>query len=244
MSSYSDYVNDTQFLDGYNAYQARYAEQIPERDKVMLRLIAGLTAGEPKRLLDIGCSTGNLLMHIRRFFPKLELTGGELAESSLAIAQQNPELEGVRLQKMDMLAISGKYDVIVSNAVTYLFDDALYEQAARSVHAALAPGGAWIDFEWFNPFHDQRLTIREYTPSHPGGLDIHVRPYEQVTETLKGVGFHTLDFRPFEIGIDLPHKGFAGAPETHTIPTTTGERLQFRGTLYQPWCHLLASRPK
>ena len=239
---YREYVVDSQFLDGYNAYQAKYATQIPERDKATMKLVARLTGGKRARVLDIGCSTGNLLMHMRRFFPKLDLCGGELAESSLGIARQNPELNTVKLLKMDMLAIEGIYDVIVSNAVTYLFDDALFERAARSVFSALAPGGAWIDFDWFSPFNDQRVTINETTPSHPHGLDIHIRPYNQVARTLRSIGFGEVEFHPFEIPIDLPKPAtFDGAPETFTVRTEEGKRLQFRGALVQPWCHLIAS---
>ena len=242
MSSYSDYVVDKAFLESYNAYQAKYASQIPERDKVTLRIIAGLTGGKSARLLDIGCSTGNLLAHIRRALPHLELAGGELAEPSLAVARQNPELQSVRLEKMDMLEIRDAYDIIVSNAVTYLFDDRQFEAAARSVQRALQPGGAWIDFDWFSPFRDQRLTITETTPSHPDGLVIHVRPYAQVESTLKAAGFSRAEFQPFEIPIDLPMAGHEGDPITYTVRAEAGKRLQFRGVLAQPWCHLIARR--
>ena len=48
----------------------------------MLGLIAEKTQGRGAPL-DIGCSTGNLLFHIKRAFLEMTLTGGELAGSSL-----------------------------------------------------------------------------------------------------------------------------------------------------------------
>lgn len=239
--SYDKYVKDEQFLTGYNAYQEKYASQITERDKVTLKLIARLTGGKGK-LLDVGCSTGNLLLHVSRFLSGLQLTGGELADSSLAAAKRNADLANAKLEKMDMLAIpyKGEFDVIVSNAVTYLFDDAQFSTACKSVHQALKPGGSWIDFDWFSPFSGQRYTINEITPSHPHGLNIHVRPYDLAERILKEAGF-SATFEPFEIPIDLPMQGLSGDPITYTVKTE-GSRLQFRGAIYQPWHHLIAKK--
>lgn len=241
MTNYSDYVIDNHFLDRYNAYQAKYAERMPERDKVTLKIIAGLTDGKHKRVLDIGCSTGNLLLHIKRFFPNLELFGGDLAESSIEIARKNPDLAGVKIAKMDMLAITGEYDVIVSNAVTYLFTDEQFVRAASGIRNGLRTGGAWIDFDWFSPFTDQRVTINEITPSHPKGIDIHIRTYKQVSATLSAAGFKSIEFKRFDIPIDIALTGYEGDPITYTEQTMDGRRLQFRGALSQPWCHLVAT---
>ncbi len=235
---YTDYVVDKHFLDQYNAYQARYAVRMPERDKVTLQLLGALASGKNAKVLDIGCSTGNLLLHMKRLYPQFELHGGDLAESSIAVARANPELAGISIRKMDMLSIDGHYDVIISNAVTYLFDDVLFAKAAASVRKAAK---SWIDFDWFSPFDDQRLTIREVSPSHPDGLDIHVRPYNAATELLRRAGFQEISFRKFEIPIDLPFRGFAGDPITYTEKTADGRRLQLRGALYQPWHHLIAN---
>lgn len=243
MPSYDHYVRDEQFLDGYNAYQRKYAVQIPERDKVTLKLLARLTGGKGK-VLDIGCSTGNLLLHISRFLSGLQLTGGELAESSLEAAKANADLASAKLEKMDMLAIPyrSEFDVIVSNAVTYLFDDTQFEAACRSVCFALKPGGAWIDFDWFSPFSGQRYTINEITESHPLGLDIHVRPYAHAERILRRAGFDNATFEPFDIPIDLPLVSLDGVPITHTVKAE-GRRLQLRGSIFQPWCHLVATKP-
>lgn len=239
MSSYDHYVKDKQFLDYYNEYQKRYASQMAERDKVMLKLIATATAGQPASLLDIGCSTGNLLLHTRRFFSNLTLFGGELAESSLEAARANPELQGVTFQAMDMLDIPGQYDVIVCNAVTYLFDNALFDKAIASVAKALKPGGTFIDFEWFNPF-DQHLEINEKSQSHPDGLTIHVRTYREVRAALTKAGLSRVQFNPFHMPIDLPPPDMDGDVITYTKKMEDGDRLSMRGVLNQPWCHMVA----
>jgi hypothetical protein len=68
-SSYGHYVRDEPFLRSYNAHQRQFVEQMHERDRVMLGLIDEKTGGKGS-LLDIGCSTGNLLAHISRAFPR------------------------------------------------------------------------------------------------------------------------------------------------------------------------------
>ena len=83
-SSYQNYVTDEQFLSDYNSYQAKYAANIRESDKVMLAILRDVIAkyekkDKPLRLLDVGCSTGNLLLHLKYHFPELDLTGGDLA---------------------------------------------------------------------------------------------------------------------------------------------------------------------
>src|SRR5260221_4780077 len=186
--SYEKYVKDEAFLGYYNDYQKRYAGQIAERDKVLLGLVAEKTRGQGS-LLDIGCSTGNLLLHLKRAFPDLKLTGGELAESSLAEARGNPDLAGVEFRTMDMLDIYGQYDCITANAVTYLFAMPEYERAIQSIANALKPGGTFISFDWYHSHGGQSFAITEITPSHPEGLTIHSRPYGQVSRVLTKAGF-------------------------------------------------------
>jgi len=241
VSSYEKYVKDSTFLAYYNEYQRRYAGQIAERDKVLLGLLAEKTQGRGT-LLDIGCSTGNLLLHIRRAFPEMKISGGELADSSLAEARANPELAGIVFEQMDMLDLKGRYDCIVANAVAVYFGWDEYERALASVARALSPGGIYFAFEWLHPFDDQDLEIIETTVSHPEGLKIHFRPYGKVARLLTKYGFEDVEFHPFVLPIDLPFPGHQGDAISYTMRKDDGERLCFRGALYQPWCHMSARK--
>jgi SAM-dependent methyltransferase len=242
MTSYDKYVKDENFLAFYNDYQKRYAGQIAERDKVMLGLIAEKTQGRGT-LLDIGCSTGNLLLHIKRAFPDMSLTGGELAESSLTAARANPELAGIEFRAMDMLDIPGQYDCITANAVTYLFNHAEYERAVASIARALRPNGTFISFDWYHEFDGQDLAITEFTAGHPDGLVIHARPYSRVSAIFGKAGLDGIAFQPFRIPIDLPEPtDKSGDPITYTVRQENGDRLCMRGALFQPWCHIVATK--
>jgi SAM-dependent methyltransferase len=246
-TSYSHYVTDQSFLSDYNAYQAKYAKDIRESDKVLLEIVRdaiGANRTRPLRLLDIGCSTGNLLLHLKRLFPDLELTGADLAESSLEECRRNPALEGIRFEKLDMLKLPRKdhFDIVVANAVAVYFYWDEYEKALRSVGASLRRGGTYIAFEWLHPFEHQDIVITETTMGHPEGLRICFRPMKRVAELLGNAGFTDIQFRPFDIPIELPMRGHDQEVFSYTVRAADGRNICFRGALSQPWCHLIARK--
>lgn len=246
--SYQDYVTDKTFLDEYNSYQAKYAKQMRESDKVLVGLVSDIVAKHDPakgtlKLLDVGCSTGNFLLHLRKLFLQLELTGGDLAESSLEECRANPELNGVAFKILDLLNLPEKneYDIITINAVLYMMEDAQFEIALKNIAGTLKPGGTMIVFDFFHPY-PQDLHIIEMSKSHPAGLRLRFRPMATVEATLASSGFADPMFRPFTLPIDLPPSGGEGDLITYTVPAADGRRLPFRGTLFQPWCHLSATK--
>lgn len=248
-TSYDEYVNDEAFLRQYNAYQERYAVNLRESDKVLIRMIGEAFSRHdastgPFKLLDIGCSTGNLLSHLRNLFPGMELVGGELAESSLDVCRANPKLAGIRFERLDMLDLvyEAEFDVIVANAVAVYFYWDEYAKAARSCNRALKKGGTYLAFEWLHPFTHQDVTIVETSIGHPNGLRICFRPMPKVASVFKDAGFSEVAFHPFELPIELPKPDFDEEVVSYTVKADDNRNLCFRGTLFQPWCHLTAVR--
>lgn len=246
-TSYDEYVKDETFLNEYNAYQAKYATNIRESDKVLINLVREAFSRHdaskgPFKLLDIGCSTGNLLLHLKNLVPGLELVGGELAESSLEVCRSNPSLKGIRFERLDMLDIDyeSEFDVIVANAVAVYFYWDEYAKAARSCNRALKKGGTYLAFEWLHPFKHQDITITETTIGHPKGLRICFRPMPKVASVFEEAGFKQVTFHPFELPIELPQPGFDEEVVSYTVKSADNRNLCFRGTLFQPWCHLSA----
>lgn len=240
---YKEYVADRKFIEDYSAYQRRYAEQIRESDKALIEIVRELAAAKPSlRLLDVGCSTGNLLRHLKRLVPGLELTGGDLTVEVLEQCRADPDLAGIAFEEMDLLGLPERdFDVVVANAVLYLLADEEFERAARSVAGALRPGGTFIAFDFFHPF-EQELEIKETSRTHTNGLMLHFRSEGRARPVLGEAGFEEVAFRPFRIGIDLPRPADDGEIISYTRTAADGERLLFRGTLYQPWCHLVARK--
>lgn len=245
MTSYHEYVADERFMADYAEYQKRYATQIRESDRILIELVRGLRErrGPGLRLLDIGCSTGNLLLHLKNMVPGVELTGADMVESILEENCGNADLAGIAFEEMDLLAIDREaaFDVIVVNAVLYLLGDEELERAIASVSRALRPQGTLLVFDFYHPF-GQELEILERTATHPDGLSLHFRPYSTAERMLRAHGFTTIDFRPFKIPIDLPRAERDDMIVSYTRKDANGEPLLFRGTLFQPWCHLVAEK--
>ncbi|MFQ5763663.1 MAG: class I SAM-dependent methyltransferase [Rhodospirillales bacterium] len=237
-------MKENRFFEEYNEFQKQFAENISERDRKMLALVGDIIGGRPApvRLLDAGCSTGNLLLHLKRAYPDLELVGGDLAPSSLAAARNNPDLAGIEFRELNMLDIPDReaFDAVTSNAVAQFLALDEYAQAAASIAQALKPGGAYISFEWVHPFKGQDVEIKETTASHPDGLMIYARSQGRVAKVMKAAGFDDVTIDPFNIPIDLPMPPLDAIPDTYTRTLDTGERLCFRGVLYQPWVHVIA----
>jgi len=249
ITSYDEYVRDEAFLREYNAYQEKYSINIRESDKVIIRMVAdAFSKHDPAagrfKLLDIGCSTGNLLLHLKNLFPGMELVGGKLAESSLKACQANPKLSGIRFERLDMLDLpyQDEFDVIVANAVAVYFYWEEYSTAAKSCYRALKNGGAYLAFEWLHPFLHQDITIIETSVGHPNGLRICFRPMPKVASVFKEAGFSEVSFYPFELPIELPRPDFDQNVDSYTVKSADHKNLCFRGTLFQPWCHLSAQK--
>ncbi len=248
-TSYDEYVKDEVFLREYHAYQEKYALNIRESDKVLIGMIGeAFSRHDPAKgrfqLLDIGCSTGNLLLHLKNAFPGMSLVGGELAESSLEICRTNPMLSGIRFERLDMLDLpyQAEFDLIVANAVAVYFYWDEYAKAARSCYRALKERGAYLAFEWLHPFVHQDITIVETSVGHPNGLRICFRPMPKVMSVFKGAGFSNVSFQPFELPIELPQPDFDQNVDSYTVKSADNRNLCFRGTLFQPWCHLSATK--
>lgn len=250
---YQEYVTDKKFHESYTNYQKRYAEEPAERDKITIKIVAELFKNSGKKtfsLLDIGCHTGNLLYHLKKNIPQISYTGGDLPEEVIGDCKANPMLDGIDFQVMDVctLPVEKKFDVITINAVLYLFSENEFESALKSIAGALAPGGHLICFDFFHPYN-QDLKIIEKSNSHPAGLHLHFRPYSNVREMLRSAGFAEETFSPFEIPIDLEKNAPFGDNKdgledlnSYTVKSDSGKRMLFRGTLYQPWCHLVAQK--
>jgi len=246
--SYSDYVTDEKFLSEYNEYQEKYATRIRESDRIVVELVRGIVnkaeGDKPIRLLDIGCSTGNLLMHLKNMVSDLELYGGDLARSSLEACRANQDLAGITFQEMNILELGVEYsfDIIVVNAVMYMMSDDEMKQALASIFSSLRQGGQLILFDFCHPF-EQHLVINERSKTHPEGLNIYFRPEQTIREAFIATGFSDLQVRPFQLPVDLPQHRDNGELITYTIKSEQGERMAFRGILLQPWCHMTARKP-
>jgi SAM-dependent methyltransferase len=96
-----------------------------------------------RRVLEIGCGTGSVLLALRTAFPRLSLTGSELLPAGLAIARDRVGLHVLLLQ-MDARSIPAveEFDVIGAfDVLEHIKED---EQVMSQIYSALEPGGGTI----------------------------------------------------------------------------------------------------
>lgn len=141
------------------------------------------------------------------------------------------------------LGHQAEFDVIIANAVAVYFYWHEYEAAARSVARALKAGGTYMAFEWLHVFRHQDIVINETSIGHPDGLRICFRPIPKVAAVLTAAGLTDIQFFPFELPTELPLAGHDDEIVSYTVKAADGRNLCFRGTLFQPWCHLTATKP-
>lgn len=229
----------TEYVD----YQKKYRAHIRESDKVTLSLIERFMPERAgKALLDVGCHNGNMLYHIKTSLPGFILKGIDIFPEVIQACRQDKDLDEIEFSVMDVLNIDiDPVDVIVASAVLSRFSDQEHEKIWHLFFSMLNPGGCVISFEWYNPFR-QTLRIVEETDAHPDGLILNFRSQNYVEKLLGGIGFQEKKFTMFEIPIDLNVGDRQSPLHTYTEQLIDGRRLQFRGSLYQPWCHLVAQK--
>ncbi len=239
------YPHNQDYMKKYVEYQRKYVERIRESDKIIIELIAqNMIDSSSAKILDIGCSTGNLLKHLRGAFPKAKLLGGDLSELQIKECRSNPNLAGIEFAVLDVTSLqrTAEFDFVIANAIFVGLEDDDFSNAAASIAAALKPGGALIAFDWFHPWK-QELTILEKSGNLPDGYTMHFRSYNRFRELMGVDAYESIKFSPFLIPIDLPQPALdTDYLETYTVPTAAGDRLQFRGVIPQPWNHMVAIR--
>ncbi|WP_119168006.1 class I SAM-dependent methyltransferase [Algihabitans albus] len=244
--TYQTYTDNTAYFSEYDRYQERYRQEPRESDKLIVELIrAGLRSHQTApAILDIGCSTGNLLALLRRELPEAKLSGCDLSTSSVETCRADPTLQDVEIEVADALSLQGsaRYDAVTLNAMAFYFNDREFARLLSAVCRLLRTDGLLVAFDWFTPFQHQQIQMMERSLGHPEGVTYHIRSTALVERMLSDVGFTEAKFRPFELPIDLPFPGTDGEVVSYTQRTATGQRLCFRGAFVQPWYHLVARK--
>lgn len=237
-----DYV-----ITDYVAYQEHYRDNPRESDKVILKELGRILESRPDigpvRILDVGCHTGNLIRHILGIFPGVLCTGVDVFEEVIDHCRARAELSECTFNTADVRALpyDREFDVVMASAVLCRFDRGDFEISLRSLAKSLRRGGYFVSFEYYHEWA-QHLSIIERSSRHPEGLSIHMRSIPDVQSSLERAGFSEYSFSPFRIACDLTRPEDGDPLMTYTVRTEDGERLNFRGALYQPWCHLVARK--
>jgi ubiquinone/menaquinone biosynthesis C-methylase UbiE len=108
-------------------------------------LIAQAELADCRRVLEIGCGTGNLIVRAKRAYPHLEAIGSDPDPLALDRAQRKSNrLNGIRFDRgyaQRLPYADGEFDRVLSSMMLHHLDDDAKTAAAAEVFRVLRPGG-------------------------------------------------------------------------------------------------------
>jgi len=244
------FKKDTEFNLKYINYQKKYQKNIRESDKKLIEKINFLKQKDAKfkyRILDVGCSTGNLLYHIKSLFPDLSLSGLDFEPVVIDSCKLDSNLNDIKFTVGSSLEMghlfSENFNIIILNATVVHMNDKEFSKTISEAFKILTPGGSLMMFDYFNPF-DQNVEIIERSSYGSGqGIPLYFKSYNLTKSILLEAGFDNIEFNPFLMPFDLPfNKDDHNNLSTYTLKTDSGDRISMRGSLFQPWCHVYSTR--
>lgn len=172
-----------QFLDKYaEYYDLFYSDKDYEKECDFLEEIFRAYNAQPKKILDMGCGTGNHAIPLAK--RGYEISGIDASESMISRARKKANQAGVNIafyvQKMQDVNVNEKFDAAICMfaALNYVTstDDLL--RALKAINRHLQPGSLFIFDFWYGPAvlsikpsvrtktieHDGKKLIRTVTP--------------------------------------------------------------------------------
>ena len=103
---------------------------------------------QPKRILDLGCGTGNLTDQMFKNFPEAEIDALDISEDILNESRKRfsniPTIRYIQADFKSMHLAPGSYDLIMSSIAIHHIDDPDKIKLYAEVYQALKPGGIFI----------------------------------------------------------------------------------------------------
>ena len=224
----------------YIRYQSKYLNNPRRSDLEIIRICKGIyqELGDNLKLLDIGCSQGNLLHEIKEYFPKWNLLGGDLSPVEIEECSRQSRLKGIDFKVMDIFDLPfNVFDVIVVNAVFFALNNHESQMALKSISNSLRNSGTVIIFDMLSA-SPQNLQIIEENLSEASlkQININIRNIKFFESLANNEGLKLEKVTPFYIDIDLPYNEKSIVSHTKNFGNL---RHSFRGSIFQPWHHII-----
>jgi ubiquinone/menaquinone biosynthesis C-methylase UbiE len=108
-------------------------------------LVAQAELADCRRVLEIGCGTGNLIIPVKRAHPSVEAVGSDPDPLALDRARRKARgLSGIRLERgyaQQLPYADGEFDRVLSSMMLHHLDRDAKTAAAAEVFRVLRPGG-------------------------------------------------------------------------------------------------------
>jgi trans-aconitate 2-methyltransferase len=118
------------------------------------------------KIVDLGCGTGELTLHVANSLPESDVTGvdssPQMLEAARAASYTSPNL---RFEKGDQAQLTGEWDLIISNAALHWSEE--HAELIPYLCGKLAPGGQIAVQVPSNFNHISHRLIRETAGEEP-----------------------------------------------------------------------------
>lgn len=156
------------------------------------------------RVLEIGCSVGNISSAFLRF-PQLSFTGIDIDAAALALAQQRfRDVPAFRftLSSLQQLAQQGeRFDYVLFAGMLHHVDDTTGEQLLRDALRCTAPGGSLVIYEPEAVREGDGWFFRAFYALFEQGAYLRSRAALEALATRAGVALQRVDDRMVSPGI-------------------------------------------
>jgi tRNA (cmo5U34)-methyltransferase len=102
----------------------------------------------PKRILDLGCGTGNLTEQVLKHYPEAEIDALDLSEEILKESQKRfmsqPNVRYIQADFRAMHLAPGSYDLVLSSIAIHHIPDEDKIKLYQDIFQALTPNGLFI----------------------------------------------------------------------------------------------------
>lgn len=103
---------------------------------------------QPKRILDLGCGTGNLTEHILKTFPEAEIDALDISEDILKESRKRflhtPNIRYIQADFKSLHLSPGSYDLVMSSIAIHHIEDPDKIKLYAEVFQALSTRGIFI----------------------------------------------------------------------------------------------------
>lgn len=217
-----------------NGYIGRQYRQENQSTTALFKFISESVLNDSsERMLDAGCGDGAMLHSARKYFPNARLFGFDLAKDMLRYAKDNLP-DDIKVGHGDLFDIaafdSDPFDTIYSVHTLPLFES--FEKLTLSLMQS-AKRHVFINSLFST--HNVDMIARVKDEGFPE-IVWSIFSIKRFRQFAMDNGAKHVEFRPFNISIDLPDPGEGMG--SHTRLMENGERLTFSGPLYLPW-HLV-----
>lgn len=127
------------------------------KDDVLHKKLAGKTAapqdGKVERILEFGCSIGQLACELKKRYPTATVYGTDIASPMLRYAhwralEQNTEVHFLQMPSEHMDFESGSFDLIVSHLLFHEIPVPVIKKTLAEVRRLLRPGGTYVMWDF------------------------------------------------------------------------------------------------